>query len=83
MNLLSENLERQVAAQVRKGLVVLAHRGSFLELLIAFENYQEGPDSEPLLLHVPGYTDATIRNPPLLEACINKFVITRRLLTHA
>lgn len=96
MNLLSENLERQVAAQVRKGLVVwldkdglysefvdqlarrraegkfsapvLAHRGSFLELLIAFENYQEGLDSEPLLLHVPGYTDATIRNTPLLEA---------------
>ncbi|MBT9585057.1 BREX-6 system phosphatase PglZ [bacterium] len=96
MQLLAENLERQVAAQVRKGLVVwldkdglytefvdqlaerraqglfsapvLAHRGSFLELLIQLENCQEGLDSEPLLLHVPGYTDATIRSTPLLEA---------------
>jgi len=96
MQWLAENLERQVAAQVRKGLVVwldkdglytefvdrlaerraqgqfsapvLAHRGSFLELMVALENVQDGLDPEPLLLHVPGYTDATIRSTPLLEA---------------
>lgn len=96
MQLLAENLERQIASQVRKGLVVwldkdglytefvdslaarraegkfaapvIAYRGSYLELFLALESAQEGLDSEPLLLHVPGHTDVSIRNTPLLEA---------------
>lgn len=93
MELLAEHLERQLAAQVRKGLVVwldkdgvytsfverlaqggsfpapvLGYRCSFLELLLALEHAQEGLDSEPLLLHVPGHSDVTIRSTPLLEA---------------
>ena len=96
MQLLSENLERQINSQVRKGLVVwldkdglytsfvdslaerraegkfaapvVAYRGSYLELFLALESAQEGLDSEPLLLHIPGHTDVSIRSTPLLEA---------------
>ncbi len=97
MQLLAENLERQVVNQMRKGMVVwldkdglysnfvdslaerrargeffgpvLRLRGSFLELLLEQEQYMDGLDSEPLLLHVPGHTDSSIRETPLLEAC--------------
>ncbi len=96
MQLLAENLERQVVNQMRKGMVVwldkdglynnfvdslaerrargeffgpvLRLRGSFLELLLEQEPYMDGLDSEPLLLHVPGHTDSSIRETPLLEA---------------
>ena len=92
VQLLSVSLQRQLAAQVRKGLVVwldrdgvysgfvdrlaggefparvLGYRGSFLELMLALEHAQEGLDSEPMLLHVPGHSDVTIRGTPLLEA---------------
>lgn len=47
---------------------VVAHRGSFLETLLALEGHGEGLDPEPLLIHVPGFTDVTIRTTPLLEA---------------
>ena len=96
MQLLTENLERQVSSQVRKGLIVwldkdglytdfvdqlaekhaqgkfsapvVGYRGSYLELLLALENLQDGLDSESLLLHIPGHTDISIRGTPLLEA---------------
>jgi len=55
-------------AQGQFSAPVVAYRGSFLELMLAMEKTQEGLDSEPLLLHVPGYTDTSIRNTPLLEA---------------
>lgn len=47
---------------------VVAHRGSFLETLLALEAHGDGLDPEPLLVHVPGHTDTTIRTTPLLEA---------------
>lgn len=47
---------------------VLGYRGSYLELLLALEKCAEGLDPEPLLLHLPGHTDVTVRATPLLEA---------------
>jgi hypothetical protein len=47
---------------------VIAFRGSFLDTMFALEPYQDGLDPEPLLLHVPGHNDQTIKETPLLEA---------------
>lgn len=47
---------------------VVGFRGSFLETMFALEPYQDGLDPEPLLLHVPGHNDQSIRETPLLEA---------------
>lgn len=47
---------------------VLAYRGSYLELLLQLEKEADGLDPEPLLIHLPGHTDATVRGTPLLEA---------------
>ena len=57
-----------LAGSSRFRFPVVAHRGSFLETLLALEGHGEGLDPEPLLIHVPGFTDATIRTTPLLEA---------------
>lgn len=46
---------------------VVGFRGSFLETMLRLESYQDGLDPEPLLLHVPGHTDQSIRSTPLLE----------------
>lgn len=55
-------------AQGKFSAPVVGYRGSYLELLLALENLQDGLDSESLLLHVPGHTDISIRGTPLLEA---------------
>ncbi len=47
---------------------VVSFRGSFLQTLFDMEPYLGGLDPEPLLIHVPGHTDQTIRTTPLLEA---------------
>lgn len=47
---------------------VVAYRGSFLDTMFALEPFQDGLDPEPLLLHVPGHNDQTIKDTPLLEA---------------
>ncbi len=47
---------------------VVAFRGSFLETLLALEPYETGLDPTPLLLHLPGHTDVSVRGTPLLEA---------------
>ena len=47
---------------------VARFRGSYLELLLELENRQEGLDSEPFLLHIPGHNQASIRKTPLFEA---------------
>jgi hypothetical protein len=47
---------------------VVSFRGSFLDTMFALEGFQDGLDPEPLLLHVPGHTDQTIKDTPLLEA---------------
>jgi hypothetical protein len=46
---------------------VVAFRGSFLELVLALEPYGNGLDNSPLLVHMPGFTEETIRKTPLLE----------------
>ncbi len=109
MKMLAEHLERQLTAQLRKGLVVwldregiyspfvdelierhrreqfpapvLAYRGSFLELMLALETHLDGLDSEPLLLHVSGHNDSSIRQTPLLEAYFNGTRFERALPT--
>jgi hypothetical protein len=46
---------------------VVAFRGSFLELILALEPFGSGLDNAPLLIHMPGYTEETIRRTPVLE----------------
>ena len=46
---------------------VVAYRGSFLELLLELEPFGSGLDQAPLLIHMPGYTEETIRKTPVLE----------------
>jgi hypothetical protein len=46
---------------------VIPFRGSYLDLLFALEPYGDKVDPEPLLIHMPGHTEQTIRKTPLLE----------------
>lgn len=46
---------------------VIAFRGSYLEMLLALEPYGNGLDLEPLLIHMPGHTEESIRKTPILE----------------
>ncbi len=45
----------------------VAFRGSFLEMMFALEPYGNGVDMEQILIHMPGHTEDTVRNTPLLE----------------
>ncbi len=46
---------------------VVGFRGSFLELLFKLEPYGSGLDKHPLLVHMPGFNEESIRKTPLLE----------------
>ncbi len=46
---------------------VLAFRGSHLELMLQLESLTGGTEKPPLVLHLPGFTEETIRETPLLE----------------
>ena len=46
---------------------VVAFRGSYLEMILALENYGSGLDPEPLLIHLPNHTEDTVRATPILE----------------
>jgi hypothetical protein len=46
---------------------VVAFRGSYLAMMLALEPYGNGLDPEPLLIHMPGHTEESIRTTPLLE----------------
>jgi hypothetical protein len=46
---------------------ILAFRGSFLELLLALDPHTNGLDARPLLVHMPGFTEQSIRDTPVLE----------------
>jgi hypothetical protein len=46
---------------------VCAYRGSFLELLLALEPEAGGSEKTPLLVHLPGFTEESVRTTPLLE----------------
>lgn len=46
---------------------VAAFRGSFLSLMLDLEPFGGSLDNQPLLIHVPGYNQLSIRQTPLLE----------------
>jgi hypothetical protein len=46
---------------------VVGFRGSFLDLLLELEPYGNGLDPQPLLIHMPGFTEESIRQTPVLE----------------
>lgn len=46
---------------------VRAFRGSHLELLLALEPLENGVEMTPLVIHLPGFNEETIRETPLLE----------------
>jgi hypothetical protein len=46
---------------------VIPFRGSYLEMILALENYGNGLDPERLIIHMPGHTEETIRKTPMLE----------------
>ncbi len=46
---------------------VVPFRGSFLDLLIKLEPYGDGLDPQPLLVHMPGFNEETVRTTPVLE----------------
>ncbi len=46
---------------------VLGFRGSFLDLLFKLDPYGNDLDSQPLLVHMPGFSELSIRATPLLE----------------
>ena len=46
---------------------VIGFRGSFLDLLFKLEDFGSGLDKQPLLVHMPGFTEQSIRATPVLE----------------
>jgi hypothetical protein len=46
---------------------VVGFRGSFLELLFALEPYGSATDRQQLLVHMPGFTEESVRETPILE----------------
>jgi hypothetical protein len=46
---------------------VVGFRGSFLELLFQLEPFGSGLDRQPLLIHMPGFNEESIRKTPVLE----------------
>lgn len=46
---------------------VVGFRGSFLELLFELEPYGSGLDRQPLLIHMPGFNEESVRATPVLE----------------
>lgn len=46
---------------------VAAFRGSFLELLFRLEPHGSSQDRQPLLIHMPGFNEESIRKTPVLE----------------
>ena len=46
---------------------VVSFRSSFVELLFALEPFGSGLDKAPLLIHMPGFNEDSIRTTPVLE----------------
>lgn len=60
----------KLAAKAQAGefpFPVIPFRGSFLELILALESHGSELDSAPLLVHMPGFTEETVRKTPVLE----------------
>ncbi len=60
---------------------VVPFRGSYLEMLRELAAYGNGLDPEPLLVHMPGHTEETIRQTPLLEIYLAGFRFRKALPT--
>jgi hypothetical protein len=59
-----------LAAKQQKGdfpFPVVGFRGSFLDLLFNLEPFGSGLDKQPLLIHMPGFNEESIRQTPVLE----------------
>jgi len=46
---------------------IRAFRGSHLELLLDMESLESGVEKTPLVIHLPGFNEETVRETPLLE----------------
>jgi hypothetical protein len=46
---------------------VHAFRGSYLSLMLAFDGVAAGTEKVPLVVHLPGFTEETVRSTPLFE----------------
>ncbi len=46
---------------------LFAYRGSFLELMLDLDGYQEGVAMQPLVLHLPGFNEEDIASTPAYE----------------
>ena len=60
----------QLVEQHAKGAFpypVIGFRGSFLETLLALEEYGSGYDKHSLVIHMPGFNEESIRTTPVLE----------------
>ena len=60
---------------------VVPFRGSYLAMMLALESYGNGLDPEPLLLHMPGHTEESIRKTPMLEMYAAGFRFRKALAT--
>ena len=60
---------------------VVPFRGSYLAMMLALEPYGNGLDPEPLLLHMPGHTEESIRHTPMLEMYAAGFRFRKALAT--
>lgn len=60
----------ELVEKQRKGVFpfsVVGFRGSFLSLLFELEPHGSGLDKQPLLIHMPGFNEESIRKTPVLE----------------
>ncbi|RSM35585.1 PglZ domain-containing protein, partial [Actinoplanes sp. ATCC 53533] len=44
-----------------------AFRGSYLSLMLALDDVAAGTEKVPLVVHLPGFTEETVRSTPLFE----------------
>src|SRR5262249_41380884 len=60
---------------------VVPFRGSYLDMMLALAPYGNSLDPEPLLIHMPGHTEESIRKTPMLELYAAGFRFRRALTT--
>lgn len=57
----------QLATTTGLPYAVCLYRGSYLEVLFALENQASGVDTTPVVVHLPGFTEDTVKSSPLFE----------------
>ena len=60
-----DRLMAQPAAE--RGYEVRAFRGSYLDLMLSLESLAGGVEKVPLVVHLPGFNDVSVKQTPLLE----------------